>query len=81
VAQPIIWCGPYETDNQEPAYDAALDADVLDVMDPVLFRSSQELADQLNETPWDVERVARRLVISGLAENGPCSAVMATRPS
>jgi uncharacterized protein DUF6527 len=66
----IIWCGPYETDNQEPAYDAALEADVLAAMDPVRFRSIQELADQLNEPPWDVARVARRLVISGSAESG-----------
>jgi uncharacterized protein DUF6527 len=64
----IVWCGRFEEDNQEPVYDAGLEAQVLAAMDPVRFRSSHELADQLNEIPWDVSRVARNLVARGIAE-------------
>ena len=66
----IIWCGRFEDENQEPAYDAALEAQVLAAMDISRFRSSHELADQLNEIPWDVSRAARNLVASGRAETG-----------
>jgi hypothetical protein len=51
-------------------HDAALEAAVLAAMDLVRFRSAHELADQLNEVPWDVTRAARELVARGVAENG-----------
>ena len=66
----IIWCDRFEEENQEPAYDAALEARVLAIMDIARFRSSHELADQLNEIPWDISRCARNLVARGLAESG-----------
>jgi hypothetical protein len=66
----IIWCGRFEDENQEPAYDAALETQVLAAMDLSRFRSLHELTDQLNEIPWDVSRCARNLVARGLAESG-----------
>ena len=66
----IIWCGRFEDDNREPAYDAAFEAQVLAAMDISRFRSSYALTDQLNEIPWDVSRCARSLVARGLAESG-----------
>jgi hypothetical protein len=56
--------------NQEPAYDAALEAEVLKALNGVRLRSTYEIAEELNEIPWDVTRAARRLVDRGLAEYG-----------
>jgi exonuclease III len=39
-------------------------------MDISRFRSLHELADHLNEIPWDVSRCARNLVARGLSESG-----------
>ncbi|WP_287181615.1 DUF6527 family protein [Mesorhizobium sp.] len=64
----IIWCDRFEMGNQEPAYDAALEADVLAALDAVRFRSTHEIAEELNEIPWNVARAARKLVDRGLAE-------------
>jgi hypothetical protein len=66
----ILWCGRFEDDNQEPAYDADLEAQVLAAMEISRFRSADELADQLNEIPWDVSRAAQNLVACGRAESG-----------
>jgi Family of unknown function (DUF6527) len=67
----IIWCDRrFQAYNEEPAYDAALEAEVLAAMDLVRFRSPREIAEQLNEIPWDVARAARNLVTGGLAEYG-----------
>ncbi|WP_214473387.1 DUF6527 family protein [Mesorhizobium sp. dw_380] len=64
----IIWCDRFEMGNQEPAYDAALEAEVLATLDAVRFRSTHEIAEELNEIPWDVARAARKLVDRGFAE-------------
>lgn len=66
----IVWCDRFESDNHEPAYDAALEAEVLSTLDATRFRSAQEIAEELNEIPWDVSRAARRLVDRGFAEYG-----------
>jgi uncharacterized protein DUF6527 len=67
----IMWCDRrFQADNQEPAYDVALEAEVLAAMDTVSFRPPHEIAEQLNEIPWDVARAARNLVASGFAEYG-----------
>jgi hypothetical protein len=66
----IIWGSRFEYDNQELAYDQALETEVLEALSAVQFRSPQEIADQLNEIPWDVMEAARNLVSRGLAEYG-----------
>ncbi|MEI9430266.1 DUF6527 family protein [Mesorhizobium sp. Cs1299R1N3] len=64
----IIWCHRFEMGNQEPAYDVTLEAEVLAALDTVRFRPTLEIAEELNEIPWDVARAARKLVDGGLAE-------------
>jgi hypothetical protein len=64
----IIWCERFEIGNQEPPYDAALEAAILAALDTVRFRSTREITEELDEIPWDVARAARRLIDRGLAE-------------
>ncbi|MER8779419.1 hypothetical protein [Mesorhizobium sp. M0977] len=66
----IIWCDRFEMGNQEPTYDAALEAEVLTALDDVRFRSTHEIAEELNEIPWDVARAAHKLVDRGVAPAG-----------
>ncbi|HZZ31871.1 MAG TPA: DUF6527 family protein [Phenylobacterium sp.] len=66
----ILWCDRYEVGNVEPDYDAGLEARVLKALTPQIFRSAEEIAWELDEIPWEVSRVARRLVRQALAEEG-----------
>jgi hypothetical protein len=66
----IIWCNRFEYDNEQPVYDGALETEVLETLSTVQFRSPQDIAEQLNEIPWDVMGAARNLVTRGLAEYG-----------
>src|SRR6185437_1486385 len=66
----ILWCDRYEAGNAEPDYDAGLEARVLKALAPGTFRRAEEIASELDEIPWEVSRVARRLVRQGLAEEG-----------
>lgn len=66
----IIWCGPFELGNEEPAYDAALEAVVLASLDERRLRGGVEIAIDLGEIPWDVLRALRRLVLAGMVEEG-----------
>lgn len=82
----ILWCNRFEYENQEPLYDDALETEVLEALSTVRFQSPQEIADQLNEIPWDVMGAARNLVIRGLAEYGDgaqreCIRKKTTQPS
>ncbi|WP_452033983.1 DUF6527 family protein [Azospirillum palustre] len=63
----ILWCDRFEEGNREPAYDVAIEPTVLAAMDPVTPRNAVEIADAINELVWEVNRVANRLVIQGLA--------------
>jgi hypothetical protein len=69
----ILWCGPWEEENREPGLDAALDERV---MAACATRSGAisptEVADQIDEIPWDVARACRRLAMAGRLERvGP----------
>jgi hypothetical protein len=65
----ILWCDRFEKGNREPAYDVGLEAVVLNAMDKVEPRSAVQLADEIDELVWDVNRVAGRLVGRGLARS------------
>lgn len=62
----ILWCGPWEGENREPRLDAVLEARVLAAY---AVRSAAlnptEIADQIDEIPWDVARACRRLAMQG----------------
>jgi hypothetical protein len=60
---------PLREGNREPAYDAGLEAIVFNAMDKVEPRSAVQLADEIDELVWDVNRVAGRLVGRGLARS------------
>ncbi|GLS33072.1 hypothetical protein SAMN04488498_1401 [Mesorhizobium albiziae] len=66
----IVWCGRFEDENEEPAYHPELEALVLEALDPRIFRTSFEVAVEIDEIIWDVDRVLRRLVREGRAEAG-----------
>ena len=66
----IVWCDRFAYGNEEPAYDAALEAQVLGLLSNVEWRSAVSIARTLGEIPWDVSRVARRLVRAGRAIEG-----------
>jgi hypothetical protein len=66
----IIWCDRFELDNQEPVFDPTLETEVMATLDSERYRSPHEIAEELNEIPWDVSYAARRLVDRGLAEYG-----------
>lgn len=66
----ILWCDRFERDNVEPPYDPALEEIVYHLLDASRLRSAEELADELDELPWEVSRAGRRLVQRGYAEAG-----------
>jgi len=66
----IIWCDRFEYGNEEPDYDAALEAKVFGLLSPDEWRSGVSMANTLDEIPWDVSRAARRLVRLGNAVEG-----------
>lgn len=66
----IIWCDRFEWGNVEPPYDSSLEHRILAVLKPDQFRSSDDLAAELDEITWEVSRGARRLAKSGFADQG-----------
>ncbi|PBB84544.1 DUF6527 family protein [Mesorhizobium sp. WSM3876] len=66
----IIWCDRFEQGNVEPPYDAALEHRLYTALELGRLRSSEDLAIQLDEIPWEVSRAARRLVQKGFADAG-----------
>lgn len=69
-ADRIIWCDRFEFGNIEPPYDDRLEERVAAILDSVRFQTIEELAHALEEIPWAVGRVARRLVYHGIATTG-----------
>ena len=66
----IVWCGRYEEDNEEPFYDPALEAAVLNALSSSQDRTAFEIAFELDEIPWEVSRVLRRLERAGQVNEG-----------
>lgn len=65
----ILWCDRFERGNREPPYIREMERDVLSAMDAVQPRSAVELADIIEGLVWDVNRVATRLAVLGLARS------------
>jgi len=66
----IVWCGRFEYGNEEPSYDGRLETKVIAALDEATYRSGSDIAIDIEEIPWDVLRVLRRLVRGGTAEEG-----------
>lgn len=66
----IVWCERFATGNSEPEYDSALEDRVLDVLVAQTYRTSLEIALELDELVWDIARVLRRLVARGSVKEG-----------
>jgi hypothetical protein len=65
----ILWCDRYLEGNSEPAYAHALADDLTQVLTSA-WVSEEDLAQALDEIPWEVSRAARALALKGVAEAG-----------
>jgi hypothetical protein len=65
----LIWCDNHET--EESYTDEALEGRVLSLLDTEVFKTFSEIADALDEIPWEVSRVCRRLLRRNLVIRGP----------
>lgn len=64
----IVWCNGF--DSEEPEYDDRLEARVYELLERARLTPFTDLADRLNEIPWDVLRACQRLVRKKLAKSG-----------
>lgn len=62
----LLWCGPRAQDGDEPPYDKMLEAAVLAALTNE-YQSADEIADALDEIPWEISRIGERLVKTGKA--------------
>jgi hypothetical protein len=65
----LIWCDRWEDGNREPETSSVLLARVHAQLTDEL-RNYVDIATQLNEIPWDVQRACRILVRAGSAHEG-----------
>ena len=63
----ILWCDGSADDDYSPRYDPELEPAVLARLDENP-RSANEIADDLNEIPWEVDRALNLLRRTGRAE-------------
>lgn len=70
----ILWCGYRGVEDNSPDYDSGLEAMVLSALSETP-QTDWELADQIDEIPYDVDRVLRKLAKSGRAR------AVGTRPT
>lgn len=66
----ILWCGRFEEDNEEPAYDADLERIVYAQLDPVIYLGAYDIAMRVGEVSWEVSRALRYLAREGRAVEG-----------
>lgn len=64
----ILWCDRFFEQNEEPDYLGILEADVLAELSRTEWRSSHQIADGLDEIPWEVSRILGALIRRGLVE-------------
>lgn len=62
----IVWCGLNRVEDNSPAYDAALEGRVLSVLSRTA-KSDWDVANELDEIPWEVERSLKKLAKAGRA--------------
>jgi len=63
----ILWCDDNAADDHSPRFDPGLESAVLARLDQTP-RSANEIADELNEIPWEVDRALKLLTRDGRAE-------------
>jgi hypothetical protein len=66
----ILWCGRFDEGNSEPSYDRTLEPRLLDALDRPGFRSALDVAEEIDEIPWEVLRAFRRLAVAKQVEEG-----------
>lgn len=69
----VLWCGGLASRDDEPEYDAAIESRVEGALSSVP-QTSDQIADAIDEIPWEVSRALERLVRSSRAQ------VTGTRP-
>lgn len=62
----ILWCGADDDGDNSPRYDRSLDAKVVAALSKTP-KSANEVADELDEIPWEVDRSLKHLVRAGEA--------------
>lgn len=62
----ILWCGADDDGDYSPRYDPSLEAKVVAALSKTP-KSANEIADELDEVPWEVDRLLNHLVRSGRA--------------
>lgn len=63
----LLWCGPGDQGGDEPPYAAEIEALVLSAL-TVEYQTANAIAERLGEIPWEITRIADRLVKAGKAE-------------
>ena len=63
----ILWCHRFMEGNFEPEHDPRLETRVHAKLDPTISRSAFDLAADLDELVWDVDRALRALARKGFA--------------
>lgn len=66
----ILWCGPEDEGDQEPAYDRRLEDRLLASLGTDRLRSAEDLGAELDESEWDILRAGRKLIARGAARSG-----------
>ena len=66
----ILWCD-WDDAAQAPDIDAALTERVIETLHHIGPTGFVELAEELDEVPWDVLGVCRHLVTTGVLEEQP----------
>jgi len=63
----ILWCDRFMEGNSEPEPDPQLEMRVHAKLDPTISRSAFDLAAELDELVWDVDRALKALARKGFA--------------
>lgn len=79
----ILWCGIHDDGDYSPRYDAELDSKVFAALTKTP-KSAIEIADALDEIPWEVERTLSALVRTHRAQKAgkdPALFALADQPA
>jgi hypothetical protein len=60
----IVWCGPLGVDDNDLEYDAELEAKIIGAL-TTSPKADWEIAQELDEVPWEIERSLKRLLKTG----------------
>lgn len=62
----ILWCDRFDKGNIEPAYDTSLEELVLKSLNESHAKTGEQIANEIDEIVYDVDRAARNLTRKGL---------------